>query len=177
MEACSSIYSHARLRKALPKPDQGNHRSAYGSWEITPENLVGRCLVFLTRYCTWSSTCMFGTRRMHLAKLVLDSWEICQNPDPKPSCNKRSNFWRKGQCQLPHLTWSRSVHVLEQEYITVHFSASASLKHSVGKHQWATYVWSELPLLWNSLLSWVSMGKTQTHPIQEHLSRDSKPSN
>lgn len=170
MEDCSSIYSHARLRKALPKPDRGNHNPAYGSWEIPRESLIGRCLVFLLYLIInmYQPTCMFGTSQMHLAKPVLDSWEIYKNSDPKPSSNKWSDFWGEGQCQLPPLTLDRTVHVLEQEYTSVHFSASASLKHSVRKHQWATYVWSELPLLWTSLFSWVSTDKTQTHPIQEH---------
>lgn len=86
------------------------------------ENLVGRCLVFLARYCTWSSARMFGTSQMHSAKPALDLWEIYKNPDPQPNSNKWSNFWEEGQCQLPHLSLDRSVYVLEQEHDSVHFS-------------------------------------------------------
>lgn len=180
MEACSGIYSHARLRKALPKPEQGNHNPAYGSWEISPENLVGRCLVFLTGYCTWSSTCMFGTSQMHLQNQYWTCRKYSKTQIPNPVVTNGQISEEKASASCHTSSWTE-LHVLEQEYISMHFSASASLKYSVGKHQGATYMWSELPFFWTSLFSWekkkcLSPLTKQTHPMQEFPSHDSKPS-
>lgn len=44
MEACSSIYSHARLRKALTKPGQGNHNPAYvTNGQVAEEKASASC--------------------------------------------------------------------------------------------------------------------------------------